>query len=183
MSVTVVPFSASEHLSSTIEVLLRVRAADPTYPPPRDVEKNADSFSEWILESPDLGRWVALVEGQVAGHVQVIKTHTYLSDFLSTVGYQPIARNGIAEVAKFFVDPLHQHEGIGQALFTKACSFAWDVGLQPALVVVVTSYDAIRFYRRAGMRDVGSFFGIHGENRVLVHETDISQRAARSRAV
>lgn len=178
MPVAVVPFSANEHLSETIEVLLRVRGADPTYPPPQDVDKNVDSFTAWLLDTPDFRRWVAVVDGQVAGHVLVTKAHAYLSNHLSAMGYQPKGPNGMAEVAKVFVDPLRQRKGIGSVLLTTACSFAWDAGMQPALVVVVTSYNAIRFYEREGMRDIGSFFGIHGENRVLVHETDISPRAA-----
>jgi GNAT superfamily N-acetyltransferase len=178
VSLAVVPFSADEHLGETIEVLLRVRAADPTYPPPADVDKNAESFGAWLLNTPDFGRWVALVDGQVAGHVVVTGAHAYLSNHLSAVGYKPRATNGIAEVAKLFVDPSRQHQGVGSALFATACAFAWDRGMQPALAVVVTSYDAVRFYQREGMRDIGSFSGTHGENRVLVHEIDISKSPA-----
>jgi len=170
--VAVIPFVAEVHLEETVQVLMRVRQADPTYPPQADVDvdETAESFSSWLMEAPALSRWVAIVDGHVAGHVMVGGAHDYLITHLRSFGFRSKGSKGIVEVGKVFVDPLRQRLGIGASLLATARSFSWARGLQPCLAVVVTSYDAIRLYQREGLIIQGRFFGLHGENLVLADE-------------
>jgi GNAT superfamily N-acetyltransferase len=154
-----------------------VHEANPTYPPPQDVDGSRASLREWLLDNDHPHRWVALVDGVVAGHVQVVPPHAYLTDHLASVGCSPSAPHGFAEVVKLFVDPDHGSRGLGTALLAQACAVAERQGRQAALAVVVTSIDALRLYERSKLRDVGSFDGVHGENRVFV-ETRSGPRAS-----
>ena len=167
----VVPFDVERHLGGAVDVLLRVREADPTYPHPSESGSNAEDLTAWLLRDPALARWVALQDGEVRGYVQVTEPHAYLLDHLESVEYSPRAAKGFAEVAKLFVRPLQQRGGIGGRLLEVACAFAWSNGFQPGLAVVTTSSAARELYAREGMRPVGSFVGLHGINHVFVDET------------
>lgn len=115
-----------------------------------------------------IGRWVAVIDGQVAGHISITDPHPYLTDALASMNQAPAAGHSFCEISKFFVDPSIQGKGTGALLFEAAFSFAWQERLQPALAVVSTSLAARRFYSRHGMIEAGSFRGFHGENFVFV---------------
>ena len=165
----VVPFDAATHLDAAVEALLRVRAADPTYPPQRDAPATRDAFSAWLLTGDALARWVVLSGPRVRGFVQLTRPHRYMTDFLRSVRYASAAE-GFAEIGKLFVDPEAQGSGAGTALLRTASRYAWQSGRQPVLAVVATSTAARELYRRRGWRELGSFDGMHGDNRVLVEE-------------
>ncbi|MCC3299279.1 GNAT family N-acetyltransferase [Arthrobacter caoxuetaonis] len=173
MPTITVPFSEDLHLDAAVTALLHVRQGDPTYPPPRDADATAASFSRWLLEEEVLGRWVALVDGKVAGHLAMTRAHPYLNRALSALGYTSIAENGLSEVSKFYVDPVFQGCGVGTALFQTGFEFARARGCQPALAVISTSVLARKFYSGKGMLEVGSFMGIHGENFVFVEDAPV----------
>lgn len=167
-AIEVVPFRPGVHLQGAVEALLRLRRTEGLYPPRRDVNATPGDFAFWLLSEDVLRRWVALVEGQVAGHISITAPHPYLTGALEGMGQVPAAPNGVCEVSKFFVDPAVQGRGVGAALFDSALRFARREGLQPALAVVDTSLAARRFYAHHGMTEAGSFQGIHGENFVFV---------------
>lgn len=168
MGVSIERFSGEVHLQSAVQALLRVREADPTYPPPVDVDADADSFSAWLTDDPARGRWVALDGDEVMGHIMVVEPHRYLTDFLDARSLRPRAAGGFLEIGKFFVDPRAQRRGVGKALFLHARSVILQNESRAVLAVVETSGAARDFYARLGMRDVGSFSGRHGKNLVFM---------------
>ncbi|WP_354214861.1 GNAT family N-acetyltransferase [Arthrobacter sp. UYCo732] len=167
-AVEIAPFQDGQHLHGAVEALLKLRRAEGLYPPQRDVEATPTAFTGWLLSEDALGRWVAIVDGQVAGHISITAPHPYLTEALAGMGQVSPAPHGICEVSKFFVDPTVQGKGTGAQLFEAAFRFARREGMQPALAVVSTSLAARRFYDRHGMIETGSFQGIHGENFVFV---------------
>ena len=169
MTMIIVPFS-STHLLKTVDLLLEVRNVDGTYPPAVDAENTVSGFSRWLMSEETVGRWVALMDGDVAGHISLTPAHGYLTQSLDDLGYVGIEGRSFCEVSKFFVDPQVQRQGVGAKLFDYAIEQGWALGLQPALAVIDTSYAARRFYARKGMLEVGSFHGVHGENFVFVDE-------------
>lgn len=173
-NIEIVEFT-SEHLAGAVAALLRVRESDSTYPPQQDAEATVESFSEWLLNAPVLQRWVALVDGVVAGHVLLTPAHEYLTDFLDTKKYPTTHERGFAEIAKFFVSPDFQGHGLGDLLFRTACAVSEDLLMQPGLAVVSTSEKAVRFYAHHGMHKIGSFHGIHGVNHVFMQEFTVKR--------
>jgi GNAT superfamily N-acetyltransferase len=167
-----VRFSENDHLDETLQVLLRVHAHNPTYPPREDVDGSPASLRNWLMAEDGQDRWVAMVDRVVAGHVQVVRAHDYLTTHLAASGFTPTSPNGVGEIVKLFVDPAQGARGIGTALLQRACTTAVERGMQPALAVVVTSRDAVRLYERSHLREFGSFMGVHGENLVFAQVTD-----------
>lgn len=163
-------FRADQHLADAVSALLAVRCADPNYPPPRDADATKESFTRWLLQEEPLARWVAIEGGTVVGFVQLVAAHEYLTKHLEQWNYDALAPNGFVEISKLFVAPDRQRRGIGAQLLASACALAWSMERQPALAVVVTSQKALDLYEEEGMRVIGTFFGIHGENRVMVDE-------------
>lgn len=155
---------------STIAGLLKVRASDPTYPPPHDADATVDDFEAWLFNDDPIFRLIAVNGDIVAGHISVVPAHDYLLNYCAGQNYVSNAPNGLAEIGKFFVNPDYQGHGVGDMLFREAFGFIWEHGYQPALAVISTSTKAIRFYRKHGMRDLGIFHGIHGKNLVFVEE-------------
>lgn len=149
--------------------LLRVRANDKVYPPAEN-EATPESFASWLLEEDTLGRVVALVDGRFAGHVSIAPAHDYLRNHFAKNEYESRSTYGFAEIGKFFVDPLHRNHGLGHLLFERIRDDAFRAGYQPALAVVDTSEDAIRFYRKTGMRELGYFNGFHGKNLIFAFD-------------
>jgi GNAT superfamily N-acetyltransferase len=172
----IVPFRAEAHLQGAVEALLRLRRAEGLYPPRSDVKATISDFAYWLLSEEVLGRWAALVDGRVAGHIAVTSPRPHLADALGSMGQESQLQGGFCEISKFFVDRDAQGSGVGAALFDAAVSFARREGMQPALAVVDTSLAARRFYGRHGMTEAGSFRGIHGVNFVFV---DLDQAAWR----
>lgn len=171
MTTSIEPFFGMLHMYDTVQALMRVRAADASYPPPLDVDEgDLRGFIEWLMKEETLGRWVAVVSGEVVGHISLTAPQSYLTGYLESVGHQTDAGKGYCEVSKFFVAPEYQSYGIGSILFEHALAFARSNAMQPALAVIDDSFAARKFYAKKGMREVGSFTGIHGENFVFTEE-------------
>lgn len=170
MTMTIVPFYGMSHMYETVQSLLKVREHDATYPPPVDADHNAGDFIQWLMNEETLGRWVAILDGDVVGHISLTKAHDYLTGALDSMGYESLSENGFCEISKFFVDPNVQGHGVGAELFAHVLREAWTLGFQPALAVISSSHAARRFYDHKGMLEVGSFHGVHGENFVFVDE-------------
>lgn len=166
----VVPFDPDLHLEPLVEALLRVRAADATYPPPQDAEATVETFTGWLMSEEVLGRWVALADGIPVGHISITAAHAYLRNALALLDYPAAAENGFGEVSKFFTDPIYQGLGVGSALFRPALAAGRAAGFHPALAVIETSYAARAFYAAKGLREVGSFMGVHGLNYVFAED-------------
>ena len=164
MGLSLVPFAENDHLEEAVAALLRVRSKDRTYPPPQDAEPTPAAFAEWLLGEPVLGRWVALYDGDVVGHVQLTPAHPYLVRHLDSHGHF----GPVAEMGKLFVDPAARGRGAGLALLNTACALAEQLHLRPGLAVLPTSRAAVRLYRHAGMQAAGTFMGVHGENIVML---------------
>lgn len=165
----VVPFEPEAHLEQTVAVLLRVWAADSGYPPRRSARATPDSLKQWLEDDGVLQRFAATVDGTVAGHVLIAVPHHYLTRHLAGIGYEALAQ-GMAEIGKLFVDPLHQRLGIGAALLDAAVEGAWNAGRQPALAVLAPSTAARSLYKARGMLERGTFEGRDGVNHVFVDE-------------
>lgn len=164
-----VPFEQKLHFEDAVTALLRVRKKDKVYPPAEN-PATRESFGSWMMEEETIERLVATVNGVFAGHVSIVKAHDYLENHLSSQGYLTAGEKGFAEIGKFFVDPLQRRHGLGHLLFERIRDTAFSAGYQPALAVVDTSEDAIRFYRKAGMRELGYFHGFHGKNLIFAYD-------------
>lgn len=145
-----------------------MRKTDVTYPPAEN-PATREAFGSWLMEDDSLLRISALVDGAFAGHISIVKAHDYLQKHLDNKNYPSIAENGFAEIGKFFVDPLYRKHGIGKLLFEHIREESFKAGYQPALAVVDSSEDAVRFYRKAGMEEIGYFNGFHGKNFVFAY--------------
>jgi GNAT superfamily N-acetyltransferase len=173
MRVSVVPFNREAHLDQTVQVLLRVRAADPSYPPPVDVEATAEAFAGWLLADDVISRWVALSDDRVVGHVALAEAHDYLLDFLGGTEFRELAGEGLCEISKLFVDPDVQRNGAGGALLATALDSAAELDRVAVLAVVAASEAARRLYARSSLTEIGTFDGIHGENHVFIEADGI----------
>lgn len=169
MTLEVVPFTP-DHLEPLAEALLRVRVSDPTYPPQHDATPTVESFADWLMSEQVLGRWVAVADGMPVGHISITAAHPYLRNAFAVLDYPAAAVNGFCEVSKFFTDPVYQGLGVGSALFCPALAAGRAAGFHPALAVIDTSYAARTFYAAKGLREVGSFTGIHGLNYVFAED-------------
>jgi len=161
MDVRLEPFVAADHLTDTAGVLQRLRRVHPYYPPPADATNEIASLAAWLDDGDSyLARWVAVRGDVVVGHIAVTAPHDYILNFLD-------ASKDLAEITKFFVDPAAQRDGVGALLFTRARDFIRESGSVPVLAVVSTSSDALNFYPKNGMRELGFFEGVHGTNYVF----------------
>lgn len=167
MSTSIVEFSKTQHLEQTVDVLLHVREADPEYPPPADSAAERGPLADWLLKDDVLGRWAAVSGGRVVGHIQVTKPHEYI---FGAVGHSSDAYDigHLVEIGKFFVSPLSQKSGIGTLLFEHARAFIVNRGGVAVLAVLPSSANAVKFYSGRGMRNCGSFIGVHGDNLVFI---------------
>jgi GNAT superfamily N-acetyltransferase len=166
-AVVVRTFDEQEDLRAVVEVLLRVHDVDATYPP-RDVAVGRAPFSQWLRSEVALGRWVAVIDGLVIGHIQLASPHDYLTRGLERDPRSMPIEN-LVEVGRLFVDPNFQRRGTGRLLLEAAVSRARELGLRPALAVLITSPAAIHLYAAEDWRYAGGFVGLHGiENRILV---------------
>lgn len=163
-------FHSEKHLDKLVETLFRVRDFDHTYPPVMDAGRNTEDFSTWLMEEDVLERTIATVDGEVAGHISTVAAHDYLTDYLAKNFITSPSHKGFSEIGKFFVDPLYRKHGVGKVLFRAAVQQSVAKGYHPALAVVSTSEDAIRFYTREGWILAGTFTGLHGVNLVFYYD-------------
>lgn len=177
-AVQVQAFDAEAHLRGAVEALLRVRRLEGVYPPRQDAKETVHDFAFWLLNEDALERWVAVIGGEVVGHISLTDPHAYLSNALAGLGFEAQTRDGICEVSKFFVDPLARGAGVGSFLLDAALRSAHSRGLRPALAVVDTSLAARRLYASTGMTEAGSFIGVHGKNFVFIDEQEPAAHSA-----
>lgn len=170
VQIEVVPFVASIHGDSLVDVLLELREQDEAYPPPRDAGGGRESIRAWLLRDDVLGRWVAQIDGRAAGHICVAHLPDYLAAHLAFKGVASAREGGFVELARLFVRPTLRRNGAATALLSTAVKYAFSRDAQPALAVVSTSLSAIRLYRSVGFRQVGEFNGVHGRNLVFLVE-------------
>lgn len=166
--IDVVPFDPEIHLSQARTVLERIWQSDPCYPPRNSTDGTSASLETWLTEAIALGSWVALVEGAVAGHILTTEAHGYLLRHLAGSGWSESMNADVAEIGKFFVDPLHQRLGIGSVLLATVVNYLLAAGRRPALAVLAPSAAARRLYSSRGMTDLGTFEGDDGINHVFV---------------
>lgn len=168
MTLTIVPFEFSDHFEGAVDILVRMRQLDDTYPPMRDAGGDRASLGNWLFDEVPVQRWVGMDGGKVVGHITVGDPHSYLTEFLTNGSFTAAEISGLSEVGKFFVDPDQQGTGVGYKVFKFVVSNLLESEKRPVLAVLSGSTAAIRFYERFGMNRAGSFVGVHGENHVYV---------------
>ncbi len=95
--------------------------------------------------------WVAEHDGQVAGHVALVRGMR-VDCLLRATGLPSESLGGII---RLYVDPRFQRLGLARVLLDTAAAAAADHGLKPVLDVVDDSAPAIALYERAGWQLVG----------------------------
>lgn len=169
-SIEIVRFAKSEHLQESVNGIMEVNKSGEKYPPLHNAEPTTAFLSSWLMEENAVNRWVAVLDGNVAGHISTVKAHPYLTGHLKNVGVEFLNKKGVAEISKFFVNPLYQKHGAGKRLFAHAIDVSKHEGYAVALAVISTSTDAIRFYQKAGLVGTGYFDGLDGRNYVFISE-------------
>jgi GNAT superfamily N-acetyltransferase len=154
----------AEGADELVQVLVRMRALDPEFPPRSDATSDPASLARWLHADDELvvRRWVAEEEGVLVGHVHVTPVHDYLVRHLGLP-------DGAAflELGKLFVDPTARGRGVGASLLTAARDFARSEDAALVLAVLPSSAAAIALYRREGLSAAGHFNGVHGLNHVF----------------
>lgn len=109
---------------------------------------------EFLVREGELGAWVAVVGGEVVGHVSVLRPRAgwEAEGWVAGTG-EPVER--LAAVAVLFVDPAAGGRGVGTVLLGRAVSYIREVGRVPVLDVVQEHSVAADLYRRRGWRVVG----------------------------
>ena len=164
MAFDILPFHHSAHFNELVDILFRVRTADPTYPPAQDADASVESFGSWLLQGPVIERWVAVVDGRVVGHVALADAHSYLTNYLDDP-----TLDGLCEVNQLFVDSEMRGHGTGLLLVEHVLAAAAELQRPVGLAVVAESLAARRLYARSGLTEVGAFEGRHGTNYVFLH--------------
>jgi GNAT superfamily N-acetyltransferase len=103
----------------------------------------------WLTPDNQVGAWVAEHDGQIAGHVGLVRGLPELR--LLDV---PVEDQG--GIVRLFTDPAARRHGLARELLDVATGRARDLGLQPVLDVVDDSAGAIALYERAGWRLIGT---------------------------
>lgn len=109
---------------------------------------------EFIVRPGELAAWVAVLDGEVVGHVSVteLTDGRMAADWVEATG---LASDGLAEVSVLFVAGDRHGSGIGGLLLDTAMAEIRRRGLTPMLDVVGEDTSAGLFYRRRGWRTVG----------------------------
>jgi GNAT superfamily N-acetyltransferase len=102
----------------------------------------------WITPHGMIGAWVAEHDGQIAGHINLIRG-LRLECLLRATGLDPDELGG---VARLYVDPAFRRLGLARGLLDTAADAAIAHGLLPVLDVVADSFPAIALYEQAGWR-------------------------------
>lgn len=142
-------------------VLLDVRLHGGTYPP-LYVDATVEGVSSWLEQDSPLLRLVALHEGRVVGHVQLVSAVSGDPDVaqaLTDLGLEP---KGFAESSRLFVHPELRGLGIGRLLKRAAAARAWGLGLRPVSTVMVSQEESVALNRSEGWVESGSFVGKSG---------------------
>lgn len=168
-NVLITPFSPALHLEQTLNVLERVRQADPMYQSRRTGAGTRRSLEHWLAGENRMIRLTALVNDTVAGHVLVTRANSYLSDFLARSGHPETDRE-VVEIGKLFVDPAQQRLGLGTALLAAASRIVRHIDCRPVLVVPEAAAGARRLCRSAGITELGTFQETGGISHVFLDD-------------
>ncbi|WP_353950149.1 GNAT family N-acetyltransferase [Knoellia sp. S7-12] len=104
---------------------------------------------EFLVRPGELGAWVAIVDGRIAGHVATTDVSAnWMAEHWSAV----LGRAGheLGEVSILFVDHTLAGSGVGGALLERAVSEIRSLGREPVLDVVGEETKVGLFYRRRG---------------------------------
>lgn len=153
-TVQVVPVTIRERRPGDIPALVEVLSAQQAssgYPHGWPL---AFPASDFIARPGELGAWVAVVDGEVAGHVAATDVGEgwmagHWSEVLGRPGHE------LGEVSILFVGLDHVGSGVGAALLERAVAEILALGREPVLDVVGEDTSAGRFYRRRGWTPVG----------------------------
>lgn len=148
-------FSPEIHGESITKALISLRHSGDPYPPQQDASDDAESLFAWLMNETGVHQFVALINDEVAGHISLANPHLYLTNHLTEFHASSSTVNGFLEISKFFVSPDFQNRGVGSALFKKAVETATNSGYSPALAVIDTSLDAIHFYKKHRLVELG----------------------------
>lgn len=109
---------------------------------------------DFLVRSTELAAWVAVVDGEVVGHVSLLALgQGWDTDaWVAATGEEPAA---MAAVGVLFVDPARAGLGIGTRLLATAVQRARTLGRLPVLDVVQETPRAVELYRRHGWQEVG----------------------------
>ena len=111
-----------------------------------------DDPGGWITPRSMVAAWVAEYDGDIAGHVALVRG-MWIDCLLRATGLPPEALGGIV---RLYVDPRFQRLGLARSLLDTAAGAAVDHRLRPVLDVVDDSAPAIALYERAGWHLVGT---------------------------
>lgn len=165
--VTVQEFDSSLRVALA-EVLLDVRLQGGTYPPSY-VEATSAGVLAWLESDRALLRLVALVDGRVVGHVQMVAVGSGDPDVVAAVDGLGLDPSGFAESSRLFVHPEFRGLGVGRLLKRAAAEWAWSQGLRPMSTVMVLQTESVALNRAEGWVESGSFIGKSGlENLVFL---------------
>lgn len=142
-------------------VLLDVRLHGGTYPP-LYVDATVEGVSNWLEQDAALLRLVALQDGRVVGHVQIVAADTGDPDVAKALTDLGLAPKGFAESSRLFVHPEFRGLGIGRLLKRAAAERAWGLGLRPVSTVMVSQEESVALNRSEGWIESGSFTGKSG---------------------
>lgn len=173
--VEVVPFRRT-HFDGAVTCLLRIRESGGSYPSLLDTDGSRIGAEQWLDSDGSLNRLVALVDGEVVGHIQIIASRPLLTAHLLSQSVDTLGKDGFAEITKLFVNPDFGRRNIGALLLNKAFDVSWNLGFQPALSVVDTATAAIRLYE-SHATNVGSFPTRHGVNVAFVRQDSVRYMA------
>jgi len=153
---------APSDLPALTAILKGIRDHDGGYPPAYIGDED-EAIAQWLDRYPAEWRLVAVEDGRVVGHVQVVEmadTDPDLPDFLTTDGR--VEPSSCAEITRLFVDPGSRRHGVGRALLAAASERIEQAGARPALCVLTTQEAARELYRSAGWLEIGTFVGVSG---------------------
>ncbi|GAA2760684.1 GNAT family N-acetyltransferase [Actinopolymorpha rutila] len=126
---------------------------------------------DWLVGSAPLAAWVALLDGQVVGHVALSRSGPgdVATDLLRE--RDGGVRDGEpAVLGRLAVGPAARGRGVGTSLVARAVEHAKAHGLRPVLDVVDSDRSAIALYERLGWHRLGSVEQLWGAGQpVTIH--------------
>ena len=132
-----------EDLNSFVEVYQKAYRGLEEYAYTR--RRDIKDYFRWLYARDKDGFMVAEVNGEAVGFVACDTNWISFFDM-----------NRMGEIHEIFVLPEYRRRGIGTALMIKAIIYIKSRGLNKAgLWVGETNYNAIKFYRKFGFREVG----------------------------
>ena len=160
--VEIVPFRRT-YFDGAVTSLLRIRESGGNYPSSLDIVRSRKGAEQWLDSGGSLNRFVALVDGEVVGHIQIIASRPLLTAHLLSQSIDTLGNDGFAEIAKLFVNPDFGRRNIGALLLNKTFEVSRNLGFQAASSVVDTATAALRLYE-SHATNVGTFPTLHGVN-------------------